>query len=150
MSQNKIVPGIWFKTDDGTISRVVEYYKDIFGIDFIEGQIIPLGETPGGNAEMCEVQIFGQKLSLLSTENEHHQFNDAVSFILNCENQNEIDKYWNYFTSDGIESQCGWCIDKNGLRWQVLPMNFGELMTKTNASEIMMSQKKIVIDEYLK
>jgi predicted 3-demethylubiquinone-9 3-methyltransferase (glyoxalase superfamily) len=72
-----------------------------------------------------------------------------VFLIVNCNNQEQIDKFWNYFTLDGEESQCGWCIDKYGLRWQVLPENLGKLMSKPNSWQVMMSQKKIVIDEYL-
>jgi predicted 3-demethylubiquinone-9 3-methyltransferase (glyoxalase superfamily) len=150
MNYHKIIPSLWFSTDDGKISKVVEYYKNIFGNDFDEGDIMPLGETPSGNAELCEVKIFGLKYSLMSTEKEHHSFNDALAFTINCENQKEIDKFWNYFTREGEESQCGWCIDKYKLRWQVLPENFGELMIKPNSWEVMMSQKKIVIEEYLK
>ena len=150
MNQNKILPCLWFCTDGGNISKLIEYYKNIFGKDFQDGQIIPLGETPSGNTEICEVHIFGQKYSLMTTANEHHPLNDAMSFMINCEDQNEIDKYWNYFTQEGEESQCGWCIDKYELRWQVLPKNFDELMGKPNSFEVMMQQKKIVIEEYLK
>ena len=150
MNNNKIIPSLWFIAECGKISKVVEYYKKIFGSDFEEGKVIPLGETPSGNTELCEVKIFGRKYSFMSTEKEHHTFNDALSFTINCEDQKEIDKIWNYFTRDGKESQCGWCIDKFGLRWQVLPVNFGELMSKPNAWKVMMSQKKIVIEEYLK
>ena len=148
--QNKIIPNIWFNTPNGKISSVLEYYKIIFADDFKAGQIIPLGETPSGYSEMCEVTIFEQKYVILITANEHHQLNDSVSFMINCEGQNEIDKYWNYFTQEGRESQCGWCIDKYGLRWQVLPKNLGELMSKSNSFKVMMGQKKIVISEYLK
>ena len=150
MEKNKIIPSLWFCNGKGNISQVVDYYKKIFGNDLEAGEIIPLGETPSGNAELCEVTIFGQRYSLMSTEQEHHSFNDALSFSLYCEGQNEIDKFWDYFTSDGEESQCGWCIDKYGLRWQVLPENFGELMSMPNSWQVMMSQKKIVIAEYLK
>lgn len=66
---------------------------------------------------MCEVEIFGYKYSLMSTESEHHPLNDAVSFMINCDDQKEIDHFWDYFIQDGKESQCGWCIDKYGLRW---------------------------------
>jgi len=148
MVANKIIPSLWFTADYGSISNVVEYYQNIFDKDFEAGQIIPLGQTPSGNTEMCEVLIFGQKYSFMSTEVEHHPFNDALAFTINCEDQNEIDLFWNYFTKDGKEVQCGWCIDKYGLRWQVLPKNFGELMSKPNAWEVMMRQKKIVINEY--
>ena len=150
MLQNKIVPSLWFCEDGGIISKIIEYYKNIFGKDFQQGQIIPLGETPSGRTEICEVNIFGQKYSLMSTAAEHHPLNDAISFMINCEDQNEINKYWNYFTQDGEESQCGWCIDKYGLRWQVLPQNLNELMNKPNSFKVMMGQKKIVIEEYLK
>jgi predicted 3-demethylubiquinone-9 3-methyltransferase (glyoxalase superfamily) len=74
----------------------------------------------------------------------------TLSFILYCEDQNEIDKYCDYSCKQGKESQCGWCIDKYGLRWQVLPNNLRELMSKTNSFKMMMSQKKIVIEDYLK
>ncbi len=74
--------------------------------------------------------------------------NDSISLIILCDSQEEIDLYWDYFTKDGRESQCGWCIDKLGLRWQIIPSNLDELMSRPNANEIMMSQKKIVISEY--
>lgn len=150
MYQNKIVPNLWFNTEGGYISNVIEYYKNVFGGNFQNGQIITLGETPSGNTEICEVLIFGQKYILMTTAIMHHPLNDAMSLMINCEDQIEIDKYWNYFTKDGEESQCGWCIDKYGLRWQVLPNNFGELMEKPNSFDVMMKQKKIVIADYLK
>lgn len=150
MSQNKIIPSLWFNTDSGNISIVIDYYKIIFESDFEAGQIMPLGQTPSGNTEMCQVSIFGQPYSLMSTEKAHHPFNDALAFTINCDDQHEIDKYWSYFTKEGKEVQCGWCIDKYGLRWQVIPKNMGELMSKPNAWQVMMKQKKIVIEEYLK
>jgi predicted 3-demethylubiquinone-9 3-methyltransferase (glyoxalase superfamily) len=150
MNHNKIMPGLWFSTSSGNITEVVEYYKSIFDNNFEAGHIMPLGQTPSGNTEMCEVKIFGQKYSLMSTEKEHHHFNDAIAFTINCEDQNEINKFWNYFIIEGQEVQCGWCIDKYGLRWQVLPRNLGELMSNPNAWEVMMRQKKIIIDEYQK
>jgi len=149
MAHNKIVPNIWFSTVQGNVSIVVEYYKNIFGNDFQNGEILRLGETPSGKTEICEVHILGQKYILMSSEKEHHPLNDSISFMINCNDQNEIDKFWNYFTQEGEESQCGWCIDKYGLRWQILPKNLDELMTKPHAGEVLMSQTKIVIDEYL-
>jgi predicted 3-demethylubiquinone-9 3-methyltransferase (glyoxalase superfamily) len=149
MKQHKIVPCLWFQTEGGKMSEVTNYYQNIFGENFQAGRIISLGETPKGNTEMCEVDIFERKYSLMSTANPHHQFNDALSFAINCKDQDEIDKYWNYFTLEGKEVQCGWCIDKFGLRWQVLPENLGTLMSKVNSVEIMMKQKKIIIEAYL-
>jgi predicted 3-demethylubiquinone-9 3-methyltransferase (glyoxalase superfamily) len=148
MSYNKIIPSLWFNTESGNISLVIDYYKNIFGTDFEAGNVMPLGQTPSGNTEMCQVKIFGQNYSIMSTEKAHHLFNDALAFTINCDDQQEIDKYWNYFTQEGKEVQCGWCIDKYGLRWQVIPKNLGALMAKPNAWQVMMKQKKIIIEEY--
>jgi predicted 3-demethylubiquinone-9 3-methyltransferase (glyoxalase superfamily) len=148
MNSNKITPSLWFNTEAGAISSVVEYYKTLFDTDFEAGRIMPLGQTPSGNTEMCEVNIFGQKYSFMSTEKEHPPFNDALTFTIRCEDQHEIDKYWNYFTQEGQEVQCGWCIDKHGLRWQVIPKNLGDLLKKPHAWEVMMKQKKIIIEAY--
>lgn len=148
--ENKITPSIWFHTNNGELKEVIDYYKNIFGINFKEGSIVPLGNTPSGNAEMSYVNIFNQKYALLSTEIKHDPLNDAVSFIIECVDQTEIDLYWNYFTKEGQESKCGWCIDKLGLRWQIIPKNLNELLSKPNGYETLRKQKKIVINEYLK
>lgn len=150
MNANKIVPCLWFQTENGNIGLVIEYYKTIFGEEFQAGPQIPLGNTPSGNTEMCEVNIFGKKYNLMSTANEHHVFNDALAFAIYCADQDEIDRYWDYFTREGKEVQCGWCVDKFGLRWQVLPENLGALMSKPNSFEVMMKQKKIIIEDYLR
>lgn len=150
MDNNKIVPNLWFSADGGSVSHVIDYYKKIFGEDFTHERITALGDTPSGKTELCNVSIFGQKYVFMNTAKEHHPLNDAVSFMINCDDQREIDRYWDYFTEEGKESQCGWCIDKYGVRWQVLPKNLGELMSKPNSFSVMMGQKKIVIKEYLK
>lgn len=150
MTQNKITPALWFHTKDGKMNHISDYYQNIFGGSFTTGSIIPLGETPSGYAEMSNCSFFGNMYMLMTTSKEHHPFNDAFAIIINCDDQNEIDKYWNYFTQEGKESMCGWCQDKFGLRWQIIPKNMGELMSKPTSGEIMMKQTKIIIAEYLK
>jgi predicted 3-demethylubiquinone-9 3-methyltransferase (glyoxalase superfamily) len=149
MTQNKITPALWFNSIDGKLEEVTNYYKNIFGDNFSTKQTISLGQTPSGYAEMCNIKFFEQEYLIMSTAIEHHKFNDSFALMIFCDNQNEIDKYWNYFTKDVKESQCGWCNDKFGLRWQIIPSNMSELMSKPNANSIMMKQKKIIIDEYL-
>lgn len=147
---NKIVVNIWIANKDGKIQSVLDYYYKAFNGDIKLGHIIPLGDTPSGNAELCEVEIYENKYLFMVTAKEHHALNDAISLIINCENQNEIDKFWNYFTQEGEESVCGWCIDKYGLRWQIVPHNLSELMAYPGAFDVMMKQKKIIISEYIK
>lgn len=77
-------------------------------------------------------------------------FTEAVSFVVECENQEEIDHYWNHFTSDGgEEGQCGWCKDRFGVSWQVIPKVLGELMAdpekSAKAVEAFMKMKKFDI-----
>ena len=147
---NKITPNLWFATAQGKLSEVVEYYQTIFGEEWSSGPIFPLGDTPSGTSELCQAQLFGQRYSLIATAQLHHPFNDAISLVLTCEDQNEIDRYWNYFTQEGQESQCGWCQDRYGLRWQIIPQNLSHLLQQPNGFSIMMTQKKIVIQDYLK
>jgi len=106
MSTNKIVPCLWFHTEGGKIAEVIEYYKTVFSEHLQEGSIIPLGTSPRGNTEMCEVTIFEKKYNWTSTANLHNAFNDALALAIYCEDQNEIDKFWNYFTKEGKEVQC--------------------------------------------
>lgn len=145
--QNKSTPALWFHTDDGKMNQVTDYYSKIFDANFTAANPWPLGETPSGYAEMTNIQIFGQGYLFMTTALEHHTFNDSFAIMIHCKDQGEIDKYWDYFTQDGEESMCGWCIYRFG---QVIPENIGELMSKPNAWEVMSKQKKIVIAEYIK
>lgn len=150
MVQNKITPALWYHTEDGKIKQVIEYYSKIFDNNFESEPPISLGETPSGYTELCNIKLFGNSYLIMSTAIEHQKFNDTFAIMIHCDNQAEIDKFWNYFTQEGKESMCGWCIDKFGLRWQIIPRNIGELMSKPNAWQIMSKQSKIIIEEYLK
>ena len=79
------------------------------------------------------------------------KFNEAVSFVVNCETQEEIDHYWNKLTEGGNESQCGWLKDKFGLSWQIVPAILGKLMTDPEKAQkvmqVVMKTKKFNIEE---
>lgn len=74
-------------------------------------------------------------------------FTEAASIIITCENQEEIDHYWNALTEGGEESMCGWLKDKYGVSWQIIPKNLGELLSAENAMNKLMQMKKIVIND---
>ncbi len=148
MANNKITPAFWYHTKDGKAQEVIDYYSEIFENNFKAESPISLGKTPSGYTELCNVKIFDNPYFLMTTALEHQKFNDSFSLMVHCEDQIEIDKFWNYFTKDGKESMCGWCIDKYGLRWQIIPKNIGELMSKPNAGQVMSKQTKIIIEEY--
>ncbi len=75
-----------------------------------------------------------------------YSFNGAVSFVVTCDDQAEIDHYWNALTANGGKAgQCGWLEDKFGLPWQIVPTNLGELLQHPNAMQAMMKMTKFVI-----
>ena len=76
------------------------------------------------------------------------KFNEAISFVISCKDQEEIDYYWERLSSVAEAEQCGWCKDRFGLSWQVVPENMNELMSRPNAYSRMMKMKKLVIDEF--
>ncbi len=100
-----------------------------------------------------EFELFGQRYIAINSGNEF-KFNESVSFMINCEDQAEIDYYWEQLTKDGgEESVCGWLKDKYGLSWQVTPTNWEQMMNNpdgtvnTKAFQAMMKMKKIIIKD---
>lgn len=142
----KITPFLWFDKD---MKGIVEYYKSIFP-DLKTSYVGSLSDTPSGNVETATVEILGQSFSLM-TAGPMFKFNEAVSFVVDCENQEEVDYYWNALTKEGEESQCGWCKDKYGLSWQVVPRQLGECLGGSDAEgrgramQAMLTMKKIDI-----
>ncbi len=76
------------------------------------------------------------------------KFSEAISFVVHCEDQNEVDYYWEKLGEEGKESQCGWLIDKFGLSWQIVPTALAQLMSGPKAPQVMgalLKMKKIII-----
>ncbi len=127
----KITPFLWF---DKNLKEITDFYVSVFPDAKVESNG-ELSDTPSGDVEMATLTIFGQELSLM-TAGSMFKFNEAISFVVNCETQEEIDYYWEKLTANGgSESQCGWLKDKYGLSWQIVPTALGELMSKANDEE---------------
>lgn len=148
--QNKIVACLWFEKD---LPLVIEYYKGIFK-DAL--QVAYLGEIehgPGGEYQFATIEIFGKEYGLLAA-GPQFTFTEAISLTINCADQEETDYYWNALTRNGgSESVCGWCKDKYGLSWQVMPQKLTELSTTADkekrdyAMNQMFKMKKIIIKD---
>jgi predicted 3-demethylubiquinone-9 3-methyltransferase (glyoxalase superfamily) len=124
----KITPFLWY---DKNLKEILEFYKSVFP-DIKITTNGSLSDTPSGDVEMASMEIFGQELSLM-TAGPMYKFNEAISFVINCKDQKEVDYYWDKLTSQGgSEGQCGWCKDKYGLSWQVVPEALGEFMSKAD------------------
>ncbi len=104
----KVTPFLWYQVP---LEEVVAYYRSIFP-DFRE-----ISTTP----QSASFEILGQRFQALNG-GPHHRFNEAVSFVIECDDQTEVDRYWSLLTADGgRESMCGWLQDRYGLSWQVIP-----------------------------
>ena len=112
---NEIYPCLWF---DGQAKAAAEFYCKVFKNSKITT------DTP----MVVMFELNGHKFMGLNG-GPMFQINEAVSFVVNCKNQEEIDHYWNNLTADGgQESMCGWLKDKFGVSWQIIPSNIGQLM----------------------
>jgi predicted 3-demethylubiquinone-9 3-methyltransferase (glyoxalase superfamily) len=147
----KIVPNLWFSRN---AQEAVEFYLSVFK----DGKIISSSYYPtegladfqkefAGKLLTIEFELQGQHFTAINAGDEF-KFSEAVSFAVMCKDQEEIDYYWSKLSADLKFEQCGWCKDKYGLSWQIVPENIEELMKKPGAFETMMQQKKIVISEY--
>jgi len=113
---NQIYPCLWF---DGQAQAAAAFYCSIF----------PNSKIINDSGVVVNFELNGQPYMGLNG-GDLFKFNEAVSFIINCKDQEEINYYWNKLTTDGgSEGNCGWCKDKYGLSWQVVPAILGELMS---------------------
>ena len=147
----KITPFLWF---DDQAEEAANFYASIFKNSKV-GKITRYEEEsaratgrPAGTAMTVEFEIEGQKFVGLNG-GPHFKFTEAVSFVVSCETQEEVDYFWNKLTADGgSESQCAWLKDKYGLSWQIVPTVLIELLQDKDAAKsrrVMMAMKKIDI-----
>lgn len=152
--QQKIVANLWF---DGNAEEAVDFYLSVFSdAKLLNKTYYPKSMDEGladfqqglaGNVLTVELELMGQHFTAINAGPEF-KFTEAVSFAVYCKGQEEIDYYWGKLSSVTEAEQCGWCKDKYGLSWQIVPENIEELMTRPNSYAIMMQQKKIVISDY--
>ncbi len=149
VSTRKISPCLWF---DNRIEEAVKFYVALFGGKILDTAYYPEGAPqPKGTVMTIMFTLQDEEFMALNGR-PHFKFNEAVSFMVKCKDQAEVDKYWNALTADGGEElQCGWLKDKYGLSWQITPT---ALLTYTTgkdpekakrAMQAMMTMKKIDI-----
>jgi predicted 3-demethylubiquinone-9 3-methyltransferase (glyoxalase superfamily) len=100
-----------------------------------------------GKELVIDFELNGQSYMALNAGPEF-KFNESISFAISCKDQAEIDYYWKKLSSVPEAEQCGWCKDRFGLSWQVVPINVGELLSRPNSYSNMMKMKKLIIDNF--
>ena len=141
----KITPFLWF---DNNAEEAMNFYVTVFNNSKIN-TVTRYGDTgpgPKGSVLTAAFELEGQKFVALNG-GPRFKFTEAISFVISCETQKEIDYFWDKLTSDGgQESMCGWLKDKFGLSWQVVPAEIGSLLTGEKSNQVMqaiMQMKKI-------
>jgi predicted 3-demethylubiquinone-9 3-methyltransferase (glyoxalase superfamily) len=127
-STTKIFTHLWYAKEAEEAAR---FYTSIFPDSRVERVTPLLSESPSGppgSVKVVDFTLLGQRFQAISA-GPHHEFNDAVSIVVLCDDQAELDRYWNALLDGGGEPQaCGWLIDRFGLRWQIVPAILDELM----------------------
>lgn len=127
----KITPFLWFNEN---AEEAVDFYKSVFKDVKVNKTVRYPDAMPvlGGKVLTIEFELFGQKYVALNG-GPKFQFTEAVSFVVNCEGQEEVDYYWEKLTDGGEESMCGWLKDRFGLSWQVVPTVLPKLLAGKDA-----------------
>jgi predicted 3-demethylubiquinone-9 3-methyltransferase (glyoxalase superfamily) len=123
----KITPFLWF---DKQAEDAANFYTSIFKNSKL-GKISRYGDAgpgPKGSVMVVSFELNGQEFTALNG-GPHFKFTEAVSFVVNCETQSEVDYYWDKLSQGGQESRCGWLKDKFGLSWQIVPIALAKLLS---------------------
>ena len=123
--QQKITPNLWFDTE---AEEAAEFYISVFKNSRVVNvaRYTEAGPRPAGTVMTVEFELDGQRFIGINGGPEF-TFSEAVSFMISCETQEEIDYYWDQLTEGGEEGPCGWLKDKFGLSWQVVPTGMDEI-----------------------
>jgi predicted 3-demethylubiquinone-9 3-methyltransferase (glyoxalase superfamily) len=147
--EQKITPFLWFNNQ---AEEAAKFYTSIFAKSKI-GKIARYGQEgeevsgrPAGSVMTIEFQLEGQDFVALNG-GPHFKFTEAISFVVNCKTQAEVDKFWKKLSADGKEVQCGWLKDKYGVSWQIVPTVLGELLSSQDTAKsqrVMQAMLKMV------
>jgi predicted 3-demethylubiquinone-9 3-methyltransferase (glyoxalase superfamily) len=141
----RITPFLWF---DSNAEEAVDFYLAVFKnsrkIEVVNNS--PDHPNPPAKILTISFELDGQRFIALNG-GPAFNFTEAVSFVVRCDTQQEVDDYWSKLTAGGTEIQCGWLKDKFGLSWQIVPARLPDLIKNPKAMQAMMKMKKLNIAE---
>ena len=127
MATTRLFPFLWYTKE---AEEAAQFYVSVFPdshIDFVAAMQSESPSGPPGSVKVVSFTLLGQRLQAMSA-GPHHPFNDAISLMVECEDQAEIDRYWSALLQGGTEQACGWLIDRYGVRWQIVPASLVRMM----------------------
>lgn len=132
----KIYTHLWYAKDAEEAAR---FYASIFPnshVDHVWSLPSDTPSGPAGSVVIVDFTLFGQRFQAM-TAGPHHDFNDAMSLVVECEDQAELDRYWDALLEGGGQPQaCGWLIDRYGVRWQIVPAAMWRLMADPDHARV--------------
>ena len=147
----KITPFLWF---DGAAGEAANFYVSVFKGDsrvLQTTRYTDAGPLPKGTVMTVHFELRGQKFIALNG-GPAFKFTEAVSLVVNCDSQAEVDAFWDALSKGGEEGRCGWLKDRYGLSWQIVPTGLGELLGDPDpgrvkrAMEAMMQMRKLDLE----
>jgi predicted 3-demethylubiquinone-9 3-methyltransferase (glyoxalase superfamily) len=141
----RVTPFLWF---DSNAEEAVNFYLGVFKNSRKLDELRNTGDAPGPKGGILTIafELDGQRFTALNG-GPAFKFTEAVSFVVRCDSQADVDYYWEKLTDGGQEIQCGWLKDKFGLCWQVTPSKLPSLVRNPKAMQAMMKMKKIDLAE---
>lgn len=141
----RITPFLWF---DSNAEEAVDFYLSIFKNSRRLEELRNPGDAPGpkGGILTISFELDGQSFTALNG-GPGYPFTQAVSLVVRCDSQQEVDHYWEKLSAGGKEVQCGWLKDKFGMYWQITPARLPELVKKPKAFQAMLNMVKIDLAE---
>ncbi len=141
----RITPFLWF---DSNAEEAVDFYISVFKNSrrLTELRASEGGPAPKGSIVTIAFELDGQKFTALNG-GPTYKFTNAISLVVRCDSQDEVDYYWSKLSAGGTEIQCGWLHDKYGLAWQIVPSRALELIQNPKAMQAMMGMIKLDIAE---
>jgi predicted 3-demethylubiquinone-9 3-methyltransferase (glyoxalase superfamily) len=141
----RITPFLWFDTN---AEEAVNFYLSVFKNSRRLGEMRNTDGMPGPKGSILTIsfELDGQKFTALNG-GPVYKFTEAISFVVRCDSQQEVDEYWSKLSAGGTEIQCGWLKDKFGLCWQIVPARLPELIQNPKAMQAMLQMKKLDIAE---
>ena len=131
MAQQKITPHLWY---DKEAKEAAEFYCSVFPNSKVTN-VTQIHDTPSGDCDVVSFTLAGQGFMAISA-GPLFKFNESISFIVQCEDQKEIDYYWGKLSAVKEAEQCGWCKDKFGLSWQIVPRELEKMMTDKDPKRV--------------
>ena len=139
-SHPRITPFLWF---DSNAEEAVEFYLSVFKNSRRLDTVVATEDGPVPKRKVLTIpfELDGQKFTALNGGPLFH-FTEAISFVVRCDTQEEVDEYWSKLSAGGSEGQCCWLKDKFGLSWQIVPARLPQLIKHPKAFKAMLQMRK--------